>query len=111
MEKQTRKHGNEPSPRAADLELLYLSFRPRQPRAMADTTTSSTQPNGSGGDGFISFLLKPGSSLHPAFLLALDVSCVLLFVIFGAGLYYTDGSIHFAVLFFVNGCLWLSIKW
>ncbi|OJA14095.1 hypothetical protein AZE42_10007 [Rhizopogon vesiculosus] len=59
---------------------------------------------------FISFLLKPGSSLHPTFLLAVDAAFALLFVVFLWSAYLTKGNPHFFVLMGIQLALWGSIK-
>jgi uncharacterized membrane protein len=60
---------------------------------------------------FISFLLKPGSSLHPTFLLAVDAAFALLFVVFAWSAYLTKGNLHFFALMGIQLALWASIKW
>ncbi|KAJ8595361.1 hypothetical protein M405DRAFT_807464 [Rhizopogon salebrosus TDB-379] len=60
---------------------------------------------------FVSFLLKPGSSLHPTFLLAVDAAFALLFVVFAWSAYLTKGNLHFFALMGIQLALWASIKW
>ncbi|OAX30720.1 hypothetical protein K503DRAFT_778055 [Rhizopogon vinicolor AM-OR11-026] len=60
---------------------------------------------------FISFLLKPGSSLHPTFLLAVDAAFALLFMVFLWSAYLTKGNLHFFVLMGIQLALWGSVKW
>jgi len=60
---------------------------------------------------FVSFLLKPGSSLHPTFLLAVDAAFALLFMVFLWSAYLTRGNLHFFALMGIQLALWASIKW
>ncbi|KAL4081732.1 hypothetical protein V8B97DRAFT_87070 [Scleroderma yunnanense] len=61
--------------------------------------------------GFFSFILKPGSSLHPVFLLAVDCAFAALFFVFVWLAFLTRGNIHFFVLMVIELLLWASIKW
>ncbi|KAG9317217.1 hypothetical protein JVU11DRAFT_1410 [Chiua virens] len=63
------------------------------------------------GSGFFSFILKPGSSLHPSFLLAVDCAFALLFFVFAWSAYLTNGNVHFFVLMAIEVALWASVKW
>ncbi|KAF8559018.1 hypothetical protein OG21DRAFT_1392886, partial [Imleria badia] len=58
-----------------------------------------------------SFVLKPGSSLHPSFLLAVDCAFALLFLAFTWSAYLTNGNVHFFVLMAIEIALWASVKW
>jgi len=60
---------------------------------------------------FISFILRPGSSLHPTFLLALDAVFALLFMVFLWSAYITKGNPHFFALMGIQLALWASVKW
>ncbi|KAG2146628.1 hypothetical protein DEU56DRAFT_785530 [Suillus clintonianus] len=60
---------------------------------------------------FASFILKPGSSLHPTFLLAVDAAFALLFFVFLWSAYLTKGNPHFFVLMGIQLALWASVKW
>lgn len=60
---------------------------------------------------FISFILKPGSSLHPTFLFAVDAAFALLFFVFLWSAYLTKGNLHFFVLMGIQLALWASVKW
>jgi len=61
--------------------------------------------------GFFSFVLEPGSSLHPSFLLAVDCAFALLFLVFVWSAYLTNGNVHFFVLMAIEIALWASVKW
>ncbi|KAG1832940.1 hypothetical protein EV424DRAFT_1312044 [Suillus variegatus] len=60
---------------------------------------------------FVSFILKPGSSLHPTFLFAVDAAFALLFFVFLWSAYLTKGNPHFFVLMGIQLALWVSVKW
>ncbi|KAG0705468.1 hypothetical protein DFH29DRAFT_996792 [Suillus ampliporus] len=60
---------------------------------------------------FLSFILKPGSSLHPTFLFAVDAAFALLFFVFLWSAYLTKGNPHFFVLMAIQLALWASVKW
>ena len=64
-----------------------------------------------GVSGFFSFVLKPGSSLHPSFLLAVDCAFAILFLVFAWLAYLTNGNLHFFFLMGIEIALWASIKW
>ncbi|KAJ8086406.1 hypothetical protein AAF712_002145 [Marasmius tenuissimus] len=66
--------------------------------------------SGDGSGSFLSNILTPGSSLHPTFLLILDVAFVALLLIL-LGLLFATRSLHFAGLIFIELCLWASVKW
>jgi len=68
-------------------------------------------PSEADTSGFFSFILKPGSSLHPSFLLVVDGAFAVLFLIFAWSAYLTNGSIHFFFLMGIELALWASIKW
>ncbi|KAG2152025.1 hypothetical protein BD769DRAFT_16159 [Suillus cothurnatus] len=68
-------------------------------------TSDSEEPS------FISFILKPGSSLHPTFLFAVDAAFALLFFVFLWSAYLTKGNPHFFVLMGIQLALWASVKW
>ncbi|KAI9574946.1 hypothetical protein HD554DRAFT_1995032, partial [Boletus coccyginus] len=59
----------------------------------------------------LSFVLKPGSSLHPSFLLAVDCAFSLLFLVFVWSAYLTSGNVHFFILMAIEIALWASVKW
>lgn len=69
------------------------------------------EPMASEEPSFVSFLLRPGSSLHPTFLLAVDAAFALLFMVFLWSAYLTKGNPHFFVLMGIQLALWASIKW
>ncbi|KAF9246934.1 hypothetical protein BU15DRAFT_21274, partial [Melanogaster broomeanus] len=58
-----------------------------------------------------SFILKPGSSLHPTFLLGVDCAFALLFLVFVWSAYLTNGNVHFFILMAIEVALWASVKW
>ncbi|KAH7887900.1 hypothetical protein F5I97DRAFT_1863980 [Phlebopus sp. FC_14] len=58
-----------------------------------------------------SFVLEPGSSLHPTFLLAVDCAFTVLFLVFVCSAYLTKGNVHFFVLMGIELALWASVKW
>jgi len=60
---------------------------------------------------FISNILKPGSSLHPTFLLIVDGAFAFLFIIFIILAFMTSGNIHIFGLMGIELCLWGSVKW
>ncbi|GJE84724.1 Pkr1 domain-containing protein [Phanerochaete sordida] len=61
--------------------------------------------------GLVSQLLTPGSSLHPTFLVVLDVAFAALLCVFLGLLAVTGGNIHILVLIVIEGCLYASVKW
>ncbi|KZT20753.1 hypothetical protein NEOLEDRAFT_1074911, partial [Neolentinus lepideus HHB14362 ss-1] len=60
---------------------------------------------------FFSVILKPGSSLHPNFLLALDVVFAALLLVLLTLAFLTQGNIHLIALTCIELCLWASVKW
>ncbi|KAG1724383.1 ER protein Pkr1-domain-containing protein [Suillus paluster] len=60
---------------------------------------------------FFSSILKPGSSLHPTFLLAVNAAFALLVFVFLWSAYLTKGNPHFFVLMGIQLALWVSVKW
>ncbi|KIK95132.1 hypothetical protein PAXRUDRAFT_73754, partial [Paxillus rubicundulus Ve08.2h10] len=61
---------------------------------------------------FFSFILEPGSSLHPTFLLGVDCAFAALFLVFAWSAYLTKfGNVHFFVLMAIEIALWASVKW
>ncbi|KAG1715944.1 hypothetical protein ID866_1233 [Astraeus odoratus] len=71
----------------------------------------ATPESESTATGFFAFILRPGSSLHPVFLLAVDCAFAALFVVFVWLAYLTKGNIHFFVLMIIELLLWASMKW
>jgi hypothetical protein len=61
-------------------------------------------------DSFLANILTPGSSLHPTFLLIVDVSLATLVLILLSLLALTR-SLHFVALVLITLALWASIKW
>ena len=59
----------------------------------------------------LSHILTPGSSLHPTFLLIVDVVFVFLLLVLILLAFVTGGNFHFFVLIFVSLGLWASVKW
>ncbi|KDQ20739.1 hypothetical protein BOTBODRAFT_50802 [Botryobasidium botryosum FD-172 SS1] len=59
---------------------------------------------------FFADILKPGSSLHPTFLLALDAVLGLLFCVF-LSLFFLTKSPHMIALMVIELGLWASVKW
>ncbi|KAJ3778388.1 hypothetical protein FB446DRAFT_632260 [Lentinula raphanica] len=71
------------------------------------STTSGTDASTS----FFSNILKPGSSLHPTFLLVLDsIFFALLLTLLGL-VFATAGNIHLIALTIIEIALWASVKW
>lgn len=68
-------------------------------------------PNEQTQNAFVANFLIPGSSLHPTFLLILDLAFGLLALVFLALFYLSGWSIHLLVLMAIEGCLYASIKW
>ncbi|KAI6047339.1 hypothetical protein EDC04DRAFT_2622878 [Pisolithus marmoratus] len=62
-------------------------------------------------DGFFAFILRPGTSLNPAFLLVVDCCFATLFFVFVWLAYLTKGNVHFFILLFIELLLWASVKW
>ncbi|KAK7061540.1 hypothetical protein R3P38DRAFT_661307 [Favolaschia claudopus] len=61
--------------------------------------------------GFFAEILRPGSSLHPKFLLALDLAFVALLFILVTLAVLTAGNIHIFALIAIELALWASVKW
>ncbi|KAJ6516099.1 hypothetical protein C8R45DRAFT_958791 [Mycena sanguinolenta] len=59
---------------------------------------------------FFSNILTPGSSLHPKFLLAVDITFTALFFILVALAFLTAGNIHIFALIAIELALWASVK-
>jgi hypothetical protein len=59
----------------------------------------------------LSVILEPGSSLHPTFLLALDVILGSLALLLLLLLYLTSGNLHIAGLLVIELLLWGTVKW
>lgn len=62
-------------------------------------------------ESFVSQILTPGSSLHPTFLLILDLSFAALLVVLVFLLFLTSGNVHFIGLIGIELALWASVKW
>ncbi|PPQ99916.1 hypothetical protein CVT24_009597 [Panaeolus cyanescens] len=62
-------------------------------------------------ESFFSNILKPGSSLHPTFILIVDATFAALFAVLAGLLFATSGNIHFIALICIELCLWGSVKW
>lgn len=61
--------------------------------------------------GFFSFILRPGTSRHPTFLLAVDCAFATLFLVFVWLAYLSRGNVHFFILMIIELLLWGNIKW
>jgi NADH:ubiquinone oxidoreductase subunit 6 (subunit J) len=62
-------------------------------------------------DNFISNILKPGSSLHPTFLLIVDAAFLCLLLVLVTLVFLTAQNPHIFALIFIELCLWASVKW
>lgn len=62
-------------------------------------------------ESFFSDILKPGSSLHPTFLLVLDLVFLLLFLVLLGSVFATGGNGHIIALTAIELGLWASVKW
>ncbi|KAK0498315.1 hypothetical protein EDD18DRAFT_1044835, partial [Armillaria luteobubalina] len=62
-------------------------------------------------ESFVTQILTPGSSLHPTFLLILDLSFAALLVALMLLLFLTSGNVHFIGLIGIELALWASVKW
>ncbi|KAF8192435.1 hypothetical protein BJ912DRAFT_261025 [Pholiota molesta] len=71
---------------------------------------SHTEPE-SEATPFFSQILKPGSSLHPTFLLIVDCAFLLLLLVFIALIFVTGGNLHVFALIAIELGLWGSVKW
>ncbi|KAJ4472295.1 hypothetical protein J3R30DRAFT_3299027 [Lentinula aciculospora] len=60
---------------------------------------------------FFSNILTPGSSLHPTFLLTLDVIFLALLLTLLGLVFATAGNIHLIALTGIELALWASVKW
>ena len=104
-----------PAPRAANPLTVCLA-NPQTPQilqhmAKIEDVSSEPQTNDQHQGGVISEVLKPGSSLHPTFLLIVDAAFIFLaFVLFA--LFFLSGlSLHVLFLMIIEGFLWGSVKW
>ncbi|KAG7445874.1 uncharacterized protein BT62DRAFT_1076293 [Guyanagaster necrorhizus] len=62
-------------------------------------------------ESFLSQILTPGSSLHPTFLLTLDLSFAALLLVLVLLLFLTSSNVHFIGLIGIELALWASVKW
>ena len=69
------------------------------------------RPEAAHGDTFVSTLLKPGSSLHPTFLLILDAAFLCLLLVLVTLVFLTAQNPHIFALILIEFCLWGSVKW
>ncbi|KAF9481966.1 hypothetical protein BDN70DRAFT_875589 [Pholiota conissans] len=60
---------------------------------------------------FFSQILKPGSSLHPTFLVIVDCAFLLLLLVFITLIFLTNGNLHVFALIAIELGLWASVKW
>ncbi|KAF9498496.1 hypothetical protein BDN71DRAFT_1587513 [Pleurotus eryngii] len=72
---------------------------------------SQTQNGGSDSSSFFADILKPGSSLHPTFLLILDLAFTALLFVFAGLAFITNGNFHVFALIAIELGLWASVKW
>ena len=77
------------------------AFQPRMPQDQDSSGVSSLFDN----------ILTTGSSLNPTFLLIVDGTFLLLFVVFIGLAVATYGNIHILSLMAIELGLWGSIKW
>jgi len=63
------------------------------------------------GDAFISTILKPGSSLHPTFLIIVDAAFLCLLLVLVTLVFLTAQNPHIFALIIIEFCLWGSVKW
>ncbi|KIM91002.1 hypothetical protein PILCRDRAFT_1228 [Piloderma croceum F 1598] len=75
------------------------------------STSALSSPPSDDSESFFSTILKPGSSLHPTFLLIVDGAFAFLLVVFIALAFMTAGNIHIFALMGIELALWASIKW
>ncbi|KAI9001130.1 hypothetical protein BD414DRAFT_532908 [Trametes punicea] len=61
--------------------------------------------------GFLSNILRPGSSLSPTFLVILDGAFALLFLVLLSLFILTWWNVHLLLLMVIECCLWASVKW
>jgi len=71
----------------------------------------STDQQNIDSEPLLSVILQPGSSLHPTFLLALDVVLGSLALLLLLLLYPTSGNLHIVGLLGIELSLWATIKW
>ena len=76
-----------------------------------DLTTTMSQSSDENALEFLSTILKPGSSLHPTFLLVLDGAFAVLFFVLLWLAYLTNGNLHIFALTAIELALWGSVKW
>lgn len=62
-------------------------------------------------EGIFDNILKPGSSLNPAFLAILDAIFLFLFLLFVVLAFVTSGNLHIFALMTIELGLWASVKW
>lgn len=80
------------------------------------TSAEATQPPSTSEEAVsqpFGFILTPGSSLHPTFLLAVDgtLACLLLVFVGLAFVASSSARIHVFALIGIELALWASIKW
>jgi ER protein Pkr1 len=100
------------SERALDLALIMsVTTRVEIQSACCHSTMSTDQQQNIESAPLLSVILQPGSSLHPTFLLILDVVLGSLALLLLALLYLTGGNLHFVGLLGVELSLWATLKW
>lgn len=62
-------------------------------------------------ESFFADILKPGSSLHPTFLVIVDAVLAVLLVVLISLAFITSGNVHFIFLSVIELGLWASVKW
>jgi uncharacterized membrane protein len=75
------------------------------------TKMSTDQQQGINDAPLLSVILQPGSSLHPTFLLILDVVLGSLALLLLFLLYLTSGNLHIIGLLGIELSLWATLKW
>lgn len=78
---------------------------------MSTTTATDIDQRAIEEAPLLSVLLTPGSSLHPTFILILDVALGSLAVLLLLLLYLSSGNRHFVGLLVVELSLWVTVKW
>lgn len=78
---------------------------------MTLTTTMNTDQQNIDSAPLLTVILQPGSSLHPTFLLILDVVLGSLALLLALLLYLTSGNLHFVGLLAIELSLWATLKW
>lgn len=73
--------------------------------------SDQTQNGDSDSGSFFADILKPGSSLHPTFLLILDLAFTALLFVFAGLAFITNGNFHVFALIAIELALWASVKW